>query len=82
MIASGIPLDEPFLQLRLTEIAKEEMKSLKGGKLPVTGSFYLMGTADPTHSLRTGEVCVMLYVAFPMLPVIFFIYAIFLPSLK
>ncbi|KNA02898.1 hypothetical protein SOVF_214270, partial [Spinacia oleracea] len=64
MVASGIPLDEPFLKHRLSEIAKEEMKSLKGGKLPVSGSFYLMGTADPTGTLNSGEVCVILYVFF------------------
>ncbi|KAL2924650.1 putative RNA-dependent RNA polymerase 3 [Bienertia sinuspersici] len=60
MVASGIPLDEPFLQNRLCEIAKEEMKSLKGGKLPASGCFYLMGTADPTGTLDSNEVCVIL----------------------
>ncbi|XP_021723566.1 probable RNA-dependent RNA polymerase 5 [Chenopodium quinoa] len=60
MIASGIPLDEPFLRHRLSDIAKEEMKSLKGGKLPVSDSFYLMGTADPTETLNAGEVCIIL----------------------
>lgn len=62
MIASGIPLDEPYLQDRLFDIAKEEMKSLKGGKLFVDGCHYVIGTADPTGILNRGEVCVILYV--------------------
>ncbi|KNA23577.1 hypothetical protein SOVF_023880 isoform A [Spinacia oleracea] len=60
MIASGIPLDEPYLQDRLFDIAKEEMKSLKGGKLFVDGCHYVIGTADPTGILNRGEVCVIL----------------------
>ncbi|CAO2822916.1 unnamed protein product [Amaranthus hypochondriacus] len=60
MITSGIPLDEPFLQHRLLEITKEEMKTLKAGKISVSGSFYVMGTADPTHTLNGDEVCVIL----------------------
>lgn len=62
MVGSGIPLDEPFLQRRLLHIVKEEMKSPKGGKLPVSDCFYVMGTADPTGTLNSNEVCVILYV--------------------
>uniref|UniRef100_A0A803N8V8 RNA-dependent RNA polymerase n=1 Tax=Chenopodium quinoa TaxID=63459 RepID=A0A803N8V8_CHEQI len=61
MVAYGIPLDEPYLQHCLSEFAKDNyLKSLKGGKLPVSDSFYLMGTADPTGTLNSGEVCVIL----------------------
>lgn len=60
MILSGIPLDEPFLQHRLSVIAKDEFKNLKAGRLPVADSFYVMGTADPTRTLSPGEVCVIL----------------------
>ncbi|XP_021741422.1 probable RNA-dependent RNA polymerase 3 [Chenopodium quinoa] len=60
MVASGIPLDEPFLLDCLSDIAKEEMKSLKGGKFSVKGSCYVMGTVDPTGTLNRGEVCVIL----------------------
>ncbi|GAB4852644.1 hypothetical protein Ancab_016859 [Ancistrocladus abbreviatus] len=59
MILSGIPLDEPFLQYRLSIFAKEERKSLKAGKLPITDSFYVMGTADPTGTMNSDEVCVI-----------------------
>lgn len=62
MILSGVPLNEPYLQSRLSELAKEERKALKGGRLPIDESFYLMGTTDPTGSLKSDEVCVILYV--------------------
>ncbi|KAK9071253.1 hypothetical protein SSX86_009821 [Deinandra increscens subsp. villosa] len=60
MIGSGIPLDEPYLQYRLSILANEERKGLRGGKLPVKESFYLIGTADPTGTLNSDEVCVIL----------------------
>jgi RNA-dependent RNA polymerase len=43
---------------------KEEKKSLKGGKIPVPESYYLMGTADPTGLLESDEVCIILYVCY------------------
>ncbi|XP_058206703.1 probable RNA-dependent RNA polymerase 5 isoform X2 [Rhododendron vialii] len=60
MILSGVPLNEPYLQYRLCDLAKDERKALKGGKLPVTESFYLMGTTDPTGKLKSHQVCVIL----------------------
>ncbi|KAI8565476.1 hypothetical protein RHMOL_Rhmol03G0262200 [Rhododendron molle] len=60
MILSGVPLNEPYLQYRLSFFAKEERKALKGGKLPIRESFYLMGTTDPTGLLESHEVCVIL----------------------
>ncbi|KAG5243701.1 RNA-dependent RNA polymerase [Salix suchowensis] len=60
MIGCGIPLEEPYLQHRLSILMKEEKKSLKGGKIPVPESYYLMGTADPTGLLKSGEVCIIL----------------------
>lgn len=60
MILAGVPLNEPYLQYRLSELNKEERKALKGGRLPIPESFYLMGTTDPTGSLERGEVCVIL----------------------
>ena len=62
MILSGTPLNEPYIQYRLSVLAKKERKGLKGGKLPISESFYLMGTADPTEELNSDEVCVILYV--------------------
>ena len=64
MIGCGIPLEEPYLQHRLSILMKEEKKSLKGGKIPVPESYYLMGTADPTGLLKSGEVCIILYVCY------------------
>ncbi|XP_057863332.1 probable RNA-dependent RNA polymerase 5 isoform X2 [Cryptomeria japonica] len=60
MLSCGIPLDEPFLQYKLKQYMLGEIKTFKGGKVPVEDSFYLMGTADPTGQLKRNEVCVIL----------------------
>ncbi|KAL4034661.1 hypothetical protein IC575_003325 [Cucumis melo] len=60
MILAGIPLDESYLQYRLSVLLKEEKKSLKSGRLHVPECYYLMGTVDPTCTLESGEVCVIL----------------------
>ncbi|KAG6490110.1 hypothetical protein ZIOFF_051392 [Zingiber officinale] len=60
MILCGIPLEEPYMQFRLSVLMKEERKGLKAGKLPVTDCYYLMGTVDPTGLLKPNEVCVVL----------------------
>ncbi|KAL0803063.1 hypothetical protein Bca101_058239 [Brassica carinata] len=60
MILVGIPLDEPHLQDQLFTFSKTEKKDLKAGKLPVSESYYLMGTVDPTGLLKEDEVCVIL----------------------
>ncbi|MED6125806.1 hypothetical protein PIB30_072109 [Stylosanthes scabra] len=59
MILCGIPIEEPYVQRRLSIIAKEEMKRLKGGKIYIPDSFYLMGTVDPTGKLERNQVCVI-----------------------
>ncbi|XP_027358466.1 probable RNA-dependent RNA polymerase 3 isoform X2 [Abrus precatorius] len=59
MILCGIPLDETFLQYRLSILAKAERKRLRGGKLYVPDCFYLMGTVDPTGSLKKNQVCII-----------------------
>ncbi|EYU30717.1 hypothetical protein MIMGU_mgv1a001145mg [Erythranthe guttata] len=60
MICSGVPLDEPYLQLCLSNLENGEKTKLKTGKIPLNESFYLMGTADPTGVLNNDEVCVIL----------------------
>ncbi|XP_060180077.1 probable RNA-dependent RNA polymerase 3 isoform X2 [Lycium barbarum] len=60
MISSGIPPNEPHLHARLSRLAKIERTKLRGGKLPISDSFYLMGTADPTGVLESNEVSVIL----------------------
>ncbi|KAL3733385.1 hypothetical protein ACJRO7_022845 [Eucalyptus globulus] len=60
MILSGIPLDETYLQNRLSILMNDEKKSLKGGRIPIPDSYYLMGTADPTGILKSDEVCIIL----------------------
>ncbi|XP_017248678.1 probable RNA-dependent RNA polymerase 5 isoform X1 [Daucus carota subsp. sativus] len=60
MLVSGIALDEPCLQHCLTHLASEENKRLQRGKLPISESYYLMGTADPTGLLENDQVCVIL----------------------
>jgi len=59
MILCGIPLDEPFLQYRLSILAREERKKLRGGRLYIPDCFYLMGTVDPTGCLKKGQVCII-----------------------
>ncbi|KZV15097.1 putative RNA-dependent RNA polymerase 3 [Dorcoceras hygrometricum] len=61
MISSGIPLNEPYLQHCLWKMEKDEKSKLKAGKLPISETFYLMGTADPTGILNYDEVCVILH---------------------
>ncbi|GJU94149.1 reverse transcriptase domain-containing protein [Tanacetum coccineum] len=60
MIGFGIPLDEPYLQRRISILTNEERKGLRGGKIPVDDNFYLIGTTDPTGTLESDEVCVIL----------------------
>ncbi|XP_060668494.1 probable RNA-dependent RNA polymerase 3 [Ziziphus jujuba] len=60
MILSGIPLEESWLQYRLSILMKEEKKSLKEGRLYVPECYYLMGTVDPTGKLESDEVCIVL----------------------
>lgn len=60
MLLSGIAFDEPYLHNCLTHVASEEMKRLQRGKLPISESYYLMGTADPTRLLVNDQVCVIL----------------------
>lgn len=67
MIACGIPLEEPYLRFRLSVLRREEQKSLKEGRLPLSDCYFLMGTADPTGTLNANEVCVILYVTYSLL---------------
>ena len=60
MIHSGIPLEEPHLLSRLNFIAKQEMKGFREGKLPIEECYNLMGSTDPTGTLKPNEVCVIL----------------------
>ncbi|KAK2633169.1 hypothetical protein EUGRSUZ_L00426 [Eucalyptus grandis] len=62
MILSGIPLDETYLQNRLSILMNDEKKSLKGGRIHIPDSYYLMRAADPTGILKSDEVCIILYV--------------------
>ncbi|KAL5220095.1 hypothetical protein ABZP36_024808 [Zizania latifolia] len=60
MLLSGIPLEEAYLQSRLAFMAQQERKGIKQGKIPIDECYYLMGTTDPTGTLRPNEVCVIL----------------------
>ncbi|CAN7047538.1 unnamed protein product [Brassica rapa subsp. trilocularis] len=60
MILVGIPLDEPHLKDHLSILSNTEKNDLRAGKLPVSDSYYLMGTVDPTGELKEDEVCVIL----------------------
>ncbi|XP_078170608.1 putative RNA-dependent RNA polymerase 4 isoform X3 [Carex rostrata] len=60
MIWSGMPLDEPYLLYRLGILMGEEIKGLQARKIPISDSYYLMGTADPTGKLCANQVCIIL----------------------
>ncbi|XP_050363842.1 probable RNA-dependent RNA polymerase 3 [Argentina anserina] len=60
MISFGIPLEESYLRFRLSILMKEENNSLRKGRLYIPDSYNLMGTADPTGTLKKDEVCVIL----------------------
>ncbi|CAH8355022.1 unnamed protein product [Eruca vesicaria subsp. sativa] len=60
MILAGIPLEEPHLKDHLSILMSTEKNDLKAGRLPVSESYYLMGTVDPTGELKKDEVCVVL----------------------
>lgn len=60
MILSGIPLNEPYLRYKLSDLRKKVTKKLKEGKLPIDNCYYLLGTSDPTGLLKRDEVCIIL----------------------
>ncbi|XP_062017278.1 probable RNA-dependent RNA polymerase 3 [Rosa rugosa] len=60
MISCGIPLEEPYVQYRLSALMNMENINLKKGKICIPESYYLMGTADPTGKLEKDEVCIIL----------------------
>ncbi|XP_045790333.1 probable RNA-dependent RNA polymerase 5 [Trifolium pratense] len=59
MILCGIPLDEPFLQYHLNILVKAEKNRLGEGKLYLEDCFYMMGTVDPTRTLKPNQVCII-----------------------
>lgn len=62
MILSGIQSeDEAHLQYQLALMTKEERKGLKQGRISIDECYYLMGTTDPTGTLKRDQVCVILY---------------------
>jgi RNA-dependent RNA polymerase len=61
MILSGIqPEDDAYLQSQLDLMTQEEREGIKQGRFPIDESYYLMGTTDPTGTLKPNEVCVIL----------------------
>lgn len=60
MILSGIqPEDDAYLQYQLAIMTREEREGIKLGRIPIDESYYLMGTTDPTGTLKPNEVCVI-----------------------
>ncbi|PHT73407.1 Mediator of RNA polymerase II transcription subunit 20a [Capsicum annuum] len=60
MIMAGVPLTEPYLWCYLSSLAKEERNGLESGRLPISDTFYLMGTSRLTDTLNPQEVFVVL----------------------
>ncbi|CAL4958797.1 unnamed protein product [Urochloa decumbens] len=60
MILAGIqPEDEAFLQYQLDIMTKQERKGFLQGRIPIDDCCYLMGTTDPTGTLKPDQVCVI-----------------------
>ncbi|XP_045797956.1 probable RNA-dependent RNA polymerase 5 [Trifolium pratense] len=59
MILCGIPLEELFLQYHLNILVKAEKNRLGEGKLYLEDCFYMMGTVDPTRTLKPNQVCII-----------------------
>lgn len=58
MIKVGIPLEEPALQINLRILTRNKMKYFAKGKVPLDDTFYLIGTADPSSTLKPAEVVI------------------------
>lgn len=58
MLRVGMPLEEPALQQNLQILIRNKMKYFAKGKVPLDGTFYLMGTADPSGTLKPNEVVI------------------------
>jgi RNA-dependent RNA polymerase len=60
ILAEIQPEDEAFLQFQLALMTKEERKHIQQGKILIDDCCHLMGTTDPTGTLKPDEVCVIL----------------------
>jgi RNA-dependent RNA polymerase len=60
MILAGIhPQDEVYLQYQLSKMIREEREGIKLGRIPIDETYNLIGTTDPTGTLKPDEVCVI-----------------------
>jgi RNA-dependent RNA polymerase len=61
MILSGIQREnEAYLEYQLALMTKQERKGLQQGRIPIDECYYLMGTTDPTGTLKPDQVCIIL----------------------
>ncbi|CAM6088897.1 unnamed protein product [Calypogeia fissa] len=58
MLRAGIPMNDPGLHQNLVYIIKNKFKDFAIGRVPLDGTFYVMGTADPTGTLKSNEVAI------------------------
>ncbi|CAM6095349.1 unnamed protein product [Calypogeia fissa] len=58
MLRAGIPMNDPGLHQNLVYIIKNKFKNFAIGRVPLDGTFYVMGTADPTGTLKSNEVAI------------------------
>ncbi|CAK9210508.1 unnamed protein product [Sphagnum troendelagicum] len=49
MLESGFPMNHPQVQKNLRLLAQDRIVDIRKGCVPLPGSFYLMGTSDPTE---------------------------------
>jgi RNA-dependent RNA polymerase len=60
MILAGIhPQDEVYLQYQLSKMIRDEREGIKLGRILIDETYNLIGTTDPTGTLKPDEVCVI-----------------------
>lgn len=61
MIMANIPMNNPQMQKNLKKITQDKLTLLRKGCVPLPGSYYLMGTSDPTKEkiLKPNEVAIV-----------------------
>ncbi|XP_024533950.1 probable RNA-dependent RNA polymerase 4 isoform X1 [Selaginella moellendorffii] len=60
MILAGIPLTDHFLRNSLMTMIRTQLKRYAKANVPLEGSYYLMGSADPTNTLARNQVAILL----------------------
>ncbi|KAH8966338.1 hypothetical protein BDL97_03G020600 [Sphagnum fallax] len=60
MLNAGFPINHPQVQKNLRMLTQDRIPDIRKGCVPLPGSFYLMGTSDPTENkvLKRNQVAI------------------------